>query len=190
MIAKLLFERPVLLFVLLAAVEAVILWVWWRRRTRGTLRAVWVGLGAMPLLMVISTSVVTPSEQIISICHELARAVEEAHVTEIDRRLHEDFEAVDLNRDAFVDGVERTLSRFHVKDARLYQLSVTFPQPEIGLVEFNASCFISAFDATGQRLLSRWRVTFQQSGRDWLVTTIEALPAPFSPIRDLRDCLR
>ena len=144
----------------------------------------------MPLLITISISVVTPGEQIITICRELAHAVEQADVAGMDRRLDDDFEAVDLNRGAFVDRVERTLTRWHVQDARLYRFSVTFPQPERGVVEFNTSCFIDALDVTHQRLLSRWRVTFKQSGRAWLVTRIEVVPTPLSPIRDLRDVLR
>lgn len=190
MIARLLFERPVLLFFLWLAVELAIVVVWSRRRTRGSTRIVVAGLLAMPLLITISIGVVTPGERIITICRELAHAVEQADVAGMDRRLDDDFEAVDLNRGAFMDRVERTLTRFHVQDAHLYRFSVTFPQPEMGVVEFNTSCFIDALDVTHQRLLSRWRVTFRKTGRVWLVTRIEALPTPLSPIRNLRDVLR
>lgn len=190
MIARLLFERPTLLFFLWLAVELAIVVVWSRRRTRGSTQIVVAGLLAMPLLILISIGVVTPGERIITICHELADAVAQADVVGIDRRLDDDFEAVDLNRGAFLDRVERTLARFHVQDAHLYRFSVTFPQPEMGVVEFSASCYVDALDLTHQRLLSRWRLTFRQTGRTWLVTSIEAVPTPLSPIRNLRDVLR
>lgn len=190
MIARLLFERPVLLFFLWFAVELVVVVVWRRRRTRGSTRIVVAGLLAMPLLILISIGVVTPGERMITICHELADAVAQADVVGIDRRLDDNFEAVDLNRSAFVERVERTLTRFHVQDAHLYRFSVTFPQPEMGVVEFSTTCFIDAMNVTHQRLLSRWRLTFRQSGRTWLVTSIEAVPTPLSPIRNLRDVLR
>ena len=190
MIARLLFERPVLLFFLWFAVELAIVAVWRRRRTRGWTRMVVAGLLAMPLLILISIGVVTPGERIITICRELAHAVEQADVVAIDRRLDDDFQAVDLNRGAFLDRVERTLTRFHVQDTHLYRFSATFSQPEMGVVEFNASCFIDASDLTHQRLLSRWRLTFRQTGRVWRVTSIEAVPTPLSPIRNLRDVLR
>ena len=186
MIARLLFERPVLLFLMWLAVELAIVAVWSRRRTRGSRRVAVAGLLVMPLLMTVSFGVVTPGERIITICRELAHVVEQADVVGLDRRLDVDFEAVDLNRGAFVDRVERSLSRFHVKDAHLYRFSVTFPQPEMGVVEFNTSCFIDALDVTHQRLLSRWRLTFRQSDRVWLVTRVEAVPTPLSPIHDLR----
>ena len=190
MIARLLFERPVLLFFLWLAVELAIVVVWSRRRTRGSTRIVVAGLLAMPLLILISIGVVTPGERVITICRELANAVEKADIVTIDRLLNDDFEAVDLNRAAFLDRVERTLARFRVQDAHLYRFSVSFPHPEIGVAEFNASCFIDAMDVTHQRLLSRWRVTFRQTGSAWLVTGIEAVPTPLSPIRGLRDVLR
>ena len=190
MILKLLFESPWLLLPVLVVIQSVLIAVWWWRRGRAWARIVWIGLGGIPALLLVSTLVVTPRERIAALCRDLAALVDEGDVAAIGRHLASDFEADGLDRSEFLDRAEHTLTRYHVDDARLGSIDVVFPRPKEGVAVFDAVCRIHSVDAYFDRLTSRWRVTYRRGGQLWLVTKIEPLPTPLSPIRDVRDWLR
>ncbi len=190
MISKLLFERFWLLLIVLAAIQLGLIAVWSWRRNRPCARAVWIGFATIPLLLLLSVVVVTPREQIIELCNNLAEMVDEGDVDAIGSHLADDFLVAGLNRADFLDRVEETLATHPVDDARLYRIEVTFPRKDEGAALFNAVCVIRSTDFYLDRLLSRWRVTFVDQRAGWLVTGVEVLPTPLSPVRNIRDWLR
>ena len=190
MFSKLALESPVLLFSLWGTIQIALIGVWSRRRTRNGARAVWFSFGAMPVLMGISVLVVTPRERLITICHELEDHVEKDDAAGIGRYLDGDFEAAGFDRETLIDHVEKVFSRYRIEDVRLRRFEVTFPQPHVGLAEFDATCRVESPDLLYERLRSRWRVTFRRRENQWRVLTVKTLPTPLSPIRDLRDLLR
>lgn len=186
----LLLEHPVLLAVCWLVVEIILLAVWSSRRTRATRNAALIGLAALPVLEAVNLLVVTPREQVISICHEMATAIERNDVDSLARYVDTEFSAVDLDRQAFLDAVSRTLSRFRVEEPYLHQFAVTISKGDTAVAEFNASCYVVARGVRQQRLLSRWRVMLRRRGDPWRMITVDALPTAMSPIRNLRDVLR
>lgn len=184
-----LFESPWLLLVLLAATQLGLLMIWWRRRTRAWSRIVIAGFAAMATLPLLSHLIVTPREQLIRTCRELAVMVEAGDVAGIGRHLADDFEASGLDRTELLDRVETTLKRYVVENVGLHGFAVIFPQRDQAVAVFNAVCRIRSAESFIDRLLSRWRLTFRGQGRSWQVTKIEVVPTPLSPIRDVRDWL-
>ncbi len=189
MINTVLFESPYLLFVLLVAIQSGLVAIWWRRRTPPWTRTVCAGFAAIPTLLVLSHLVVTQRERVIGTCRELAAMVEAGEVTGIGRRLADDFEASGLNRSRLLDRIEQNFKRYRVENARLRGFEVSFPRKDQAVAVFNAVCRVRSAEMLIERLLSRWRLTFQSRGQSWKVTRIEALPTPMSPIRNLRDWL-
>lgn len=189
MIPRLLFESPWLLLILLALIQSGILATWWWRRDGFWTRAMWVGFAALPTLLALSLVVVTPTERIVRLCRELASMVDSGDVTGIGRHLADDFEAADFGKTEFLRRAGNTLKRFQVDNARLRAFEVEFPAHGQGLAVFNAVCRIRSTEFVTDWMLSRWRVTFQNDGRHWRVTSIDVLPTRFSPLRHVRDCL-
>ena len=190
MISKLLFESFWQLLILLVAVQFGFIAVWSWRRTRLWTRTVWIGFATMPVLLLLSIIVVTPREEVIGICRDLAAAVELGDPGAIGKHLAEDFEAAEFSRFEFLDRVEQSLTRYDVDQARLRNFEVSFPRRNEAVAVFNAACRVRCVDAFFDRLASRWRLTFRDDGRTWRVTKVEALPTALSPIRDVRDCFR
>lgn len=153
-------------------------------------RIAWAGLGGIPALLLASLLVVTPRERIISLCHDLVVLVDEGDVAAIGQQLADDFDAGGYGRTESLTRLERTLARYQVDNAQLTYPEVDFPHRDEGVAVFNAACRVHSEDVYFERLLSRWRVTFRHRGGRWLVTRIEAIPTAFSPISDVRDCLR
>lgn len=188
MIATLFLERAWLLFALMMCLLLGLIAVWSRRRTRRSARAVWIGLGLTALLPAISRIVVTPRERIVQTCHELANLVDRGDVAGIDLYLTDDFQAEGLDRFDFIEQLESALARYHVDDPRLRRFDVAVAGGDAVAV-FDAVCSVRSADACFDRVASRWRVTFRQRAGSWRIASIEAIPTPLSPIRDLRAFL-
>jgi hypothetical protein len=188
-ISSLLFEHAWRLALLLAVVQIALLVAWSRSRSRTSSRAVGIGFAAIVLLPALSLWVVTPREQLIGLCRDLAVLVDAGNVTGIGAYLADDFETAGLDGDAFLVRVEQRLTQEHVDHARLRRFEVAFADGGIAHVVFDAICSIRSENAYYDRVQSRWRVTFRKRGRVWRVVRIEALDAPFSPIRNIEDWL-
>ncbi len=190
MIAKLFLEQFWRLLVLLATLELAVVAIWWWRRTQPWARGVWFGLGTSAALLVFSCWTVTPREEVIGLCEDMAAMVESGDVTGIAGYLAAEFEAGGLERHEFLERTRATLTRFHVDHAKLRGFEVEFPQPDRAVAVFNAVCRVRSDAFVTNWLVSRWRVSVQQDGEAWMVRRVEAIPAPFSPIRRVRDCFR
>jgi hypothetical protein len=189
MISRILFESPRLLLAILVVVQFGLICLWSWRRSRVWARVVWAGFAMIPVLLIISIAVVTPREQIIGLCRMLATRVEGGDVAGIGERLADGFEAADLGKSEFLVRVEESLTRYRVDDARLRAFEVESGGRDEATAVFDATCTVRSADSFRGRLPSRWRVTLRRPDRLWLVTKVEALPTPLSPVRDLRDWL-
>ena len=140
--------------------------------------------------------IITPRERIITICRDLANAVESADLSAIGRHLAADFEAADLDRSEFLERVERTLTRFDVIEPHLRKLDVVFPGDGVwhwsatgATVTFNVLCRIDSTEGYVDRLPSRWRLTLRKRRDRWEATKVETLPVPPLYARDVRELL-
>jgi hypothetical protein len=190
MVVRLLFERAWLLLMALTVLQLllIVMWSWWR--TKRSAHLVWIGFAAMALLPTVSHLVVTPRERITSLCRTLARLVDAGDVAGIGSYLGADFETAGLDRDAFLDRVNQTLTRYDVDGAALSGFGITLTAAGRAVAEFNAVCAVRSADAYVARVLSRWRVNWHAEGKRWMVTHVEAVPTPLSPIRNVSDWLR
>ena len=182
---------PALLVAWIAAQFGLIcLWSW--RRSRGTARAVWIGFGLLPTLAASSLLIVTDKERLVRLCHDMARTVEIADVNALAARLSPGLQAGPLGHDAFLDRLRGALTKHRVQWVELSRFDRTDRDGRMNgaTMEFDASCGVSASEEVFDRLRTRWRLSFDWAGDEWFVTRIEALPTPFSPIRDLNDLLR
>ena len=189
MIGRLLFEQPVRLLIVLVICQFALISLWSWRRTTACARAVWIGFALVPLLLVVCHLVMTQRERVIVLCNALAEDVDDGDVPAIGRRLTSDFSAADLDREAFLARLIQALTRRQVDRPRLRGFEIAFPAPGQAIATFDASCEVRSAEAFAGRLPSRWRLTCRERAGEWLVAEIEALPAPLSPIRDLRDWL-
>jgi len=190
MIQHVLLENRLLLFAAWVLLQLTLIGVWSWRRTQTANRGVWIGLIALPVLLLMSTVVVTQREQITILCRTLARHVERGEVPEIADHLDTEFEAADLDRAGFVQRLEPALKRFGIRNLRLSRFEFTFPRNDEATVELSATCNVRTADAFFDRVPSRWRLTFIRRARDWYLTSIEAVPSPLSPVRNVRDWIR
>ena len=181
MITKLLFESKWILAAAWVAAQFTLIAIWSWRRSRPWARTVWVGFIALPLLLVISSLVVTARERIITACEHLAASVEARDVAAIQRTLADDFEAEGLDRDAFIRRLERELTRYRVWDVTLRQFEVTFPREDVGVVEFHATARVRSADIVHEWVASRWKLTFHNRSSAWQLARIKAIPS--SPFR-------
>lgn len=186
----LLFENPFRLAAVLAVVNLVLLWSWRRRRpSRSRAALALVGLALSAALLALQAGVVTARERVQRLCHELAELVQQGDVSGVGRHFSADFSAAGLDRTAMLAAIDRTLRSDHPQDARLRGFIWTPAGPRSATVTFDVSCRVVGSDFVEQ-VTSRWRLTVRLEGDRWMVTSIEALPAPLSPIRSLRDVLR
>lgn len=166
----------------------VLIWRW--RRDRKSMRNIWIGLFVATGLVTVSTWVVTPTEQIINLCRELAALAKSEDVDGIGHRLSGDFHAGEFDRDRFLARTQATLTRFDIDHVKLRTFDVAFVDGDRAMATFNAVCRISGAESISGIFVSRWRLTFRNEGEDWLLAKIEAIPTAFSPIHHIRDCFR
>jgi len=189
-ITRILFESNWLLLIVWVPVQFVLIAVWFRLRTRVTARIVWIGFTALPVLAVTSTLVETRREQVVAACHELAAYVCRANLPALDRRIAAEFQADELDREAFLTRLEQALARHRVADVSMRGFGVTFPDRDRAVAEFHAAAYVQSADLPYDRLTSRWRLTFRREGDRWLLTALEPRPTgPLDP-RRLQDWLR
>ncbi len=190
MIEHILLESQLLLFAVWVMGQLSVIGLWSWRRTPATHRAVWLGLVTLPLLMLLSTAVVTRGEEISATCRTLARHVERGEIAKIGDALSGDFSAADLNRDALIERVGSAIARFKISRLRLKCFEFAFDSDNRATVEFAATCQVRTTDAYFDRVPSRWRLKLKRSHETWLITSIEAIPTSLSPVRHLSDWLR
>jgi len=190
MLQHIFLESRVLLFSVWIAVQLVLIGIWSWRRTRAANRAVWIGLVALPTLMLVSTVVHTGREKLMALCRTLAGQVERGEAGPIEARLADDFNAAGLDRDAFAERLESAMERYGIGNVGLSRFEIEFDGSDRATVEVTASCHIRTADRFLSQVLSRWRVVFTRDQGEWRIITIEAVPTPLSPIRNLRDWIR
>ena len=189
MITGILFENLWSLAIAWVMVQFILIAMWSRRRDRLSARIVWGGFAALPLLVILSIMVVTPREQIIRLCRDLAGYVDDGNVAAIEENLASDVDAGGLRRDEFTIRLERTLTYYRVDDPVLRGFEVTLPGADLGVAEFQASANIRSPELIHDWFTSRWRLTCRRSGGEWEVTKIESLPTPPLNIHDLGQWL-
>ncbi len=172
------------------AVQFVLIAIWSLRRSRPWARTVWVGLVVLPLLLTLSSVVVTARERIIAACEHLAASVEAGDLPAIEQMLADDFEVEGYDRDAFVERVEQTLTRYRVWDVNLRQFEVSFSRKDVGVVEFHATAHVRSPELVHDWFASRWRLTFHRKGDTWRLTGIRSIPTPPLNLGELRGWLR
>ena len=202
MISRVLFESLLALAAAWVAVEFTLIAVWSWRRSRRCARTALAGFIALPVLIGVSSFVATDREEIIAICRHLADAVEAGDVDAIGRQLTADCTVEDVSRsalakrdaltdrDAFLDAVEETLTRYHIWDVNLWRFELTFSGDNVGIARFHATARARSAELVYDRFTSRWQLTFRRSLDTWLVTRIEPLPTPHTDVLDLGRLLR
>lgn len=189
MVTRLLLESTWLLLALLVACQFALICLWSWRRTRLLARAVFVGLATIPVLLVVSSVVVTQRERVVLLCEELADLLDRGELTDLSAHLSDDFSAGSMDASAFVDRLADRLRQYPIDDPVLRGFEVTFADDGGCVVTFDASAQVRSVERFMDRVRSRWRVTFRRRDNTWQVTRLEALPTPFSPIRSLGDWL-
>lgn len=190
MIVRLLFESPFLLTPVWLVSQFILVALWSHRRRRWCARLVWLGFAALPALLILQHLVVTPREQIITLCRELAGFVEEKDLKAIRTRLSPDLDAEGMTRDELIGLAEWTLSRYHVTDARLSDFEISFAANGIGRVQFKATCGLGAEEESLERMRTAWRLRLRRTATGWEVIQIEMMETPFSPLSSLHQLTR
>jgi hypothetical protein len=189
-LAQFLFERPWRLAVSWVGLQFLLICLWSWQRTPRIRHAVLFGFAVFPVLLAASILVVTDRERVITLCRELALEVERGDAFAIEQHLADDFLAGDLDRDRFADRLQTALERYRVDYPRLRRFDVSFPSETTAIAEFEATARVRSPNTFYGQMLSKWRISFRRHHKDWLITSLEAIPTPLSPIRDLRDWLR
>ena len=188
--SRLLLESPYLLIPVWLIVQFILVALWSHLRRRWCARLVWVGFAALPLLLLLQHFVVTPREQIITLCRELAEFVEDGDLMAIRARLSPDLDAEGMDRDELIDLAERTLTRYHVTHARLSGFEVSFPAHGPATAQFKATCEPVTQEEFLDRVLTAWRIQLRRTAGGWEVIRIEMRETPFSPLSSLHQLIR
>ena len=190
MILSLFFERALLLAAILAVGVVILLFRWANRRDRASVRAVLIGLGLLVFAPSVSLLVVTDREEIMTACDQLARAVDAGDLGAIHDALAPELTAASLDRAAFLERVERALTRFRVDQPRLWGFEIELGPSGRAVAEFSASAQIRAAEGVWDRLPTMWKLALRREGQRWRVTRIESLPVPPLNLRTTDDWLR
>jgi hypothetical protein len=142
------------------------------------------------LLMGTSVVVVTPGEEIIAACEDLARAVDDGNVAFIGSRLADAFQTEDVDRDTFLLRLQSALTRGRVDRPRLRRFEITFADPYHVVVALDATAQVRFAEGSAGRLPSRWRLAFRKSPDGWRLTSVQSVPVPPLNLRNLDPWLR
>ncbi len=187
---RLFFEEPAWLGAGLLFVQLFLILRWAKRRDPSSRYALRAGLALSALLIGVSVVVVTPREEIIAACLDLARAVDDGDVPGLAANLADDFEAGALDRRDFMARLEGSLSRVRVDRPRLRRFEVTLADPYHAVVVLNAMVQIRSAEGVSARLPSRWRLAFRRSAAGWKLINVESVPIPPLNLRSLDQWLR
>ncbi len=138
----------------------------------------------------LSIIVVTPRERIELVCQDLGQAVDDGDIEEIAKRLSQDFTMKPLDRDEFIRRLTNTLTQVRVDQVRLRLINVEFLSEHHAFATLNASSHIRTTEGFFGTIPSRWVLSFQARGADWLVSGIESATTPFSGNSRSIDWLR
>ncbi|RJP36245.1 MAG: hypothetical protein C4547_07845 [Phycisphaerales bacterium] len=184
--SAILFESPLKLAAVLLLPLLATTWAWYAGRTpqaRYAMVIVWVLTAG---LLIVQAVAVTPREQAVALCHELARLAEAGDIAGIREHLDVLFEADGFDRLTMIARIEKALRQYRPQEPRLGRIEVELNGDE-ATATFNVTCRISTPETIVHDVHSRWRLTLGRRGTGWLVTCIEVLPTPQSPIASLRD---
>lgn len=185
-----LFENPATLSVLLILLEGGVVGLWFRRRSLRSSRLALAGLVAIPALVSVNLLYVTPRERIVALCEDLRRQVQDGNTAGIGEHLSDAFFAAGYSRAAFLARVGDRLKRVRVDEAQLRGIEVRWTHPDEAEATINAWCRVRSGEGLAWRFPSRWKLTWRRRGDTWLVTGLQAVPIPLSPVRSLDDVLR
>lgn len=190
MLTNLFFESLPKLLGLLVAVNFLLICLWSWRRSDVTRQAVWIGLAALPVLLVVSHFVVTSRERIVIFCERMADAVEEGDVSFVIRHMDADFRLDEMDRDAISDRLTATLSRVRVTDIRLSAFDVTLAGERGAVATFRSTCHVRAEEVPYEWLPLAWKLTLRTDSDSWLIERIDSVPVPPLNIKHWRQLLR
>jgi len=189
MITHILFESSVYLIAIWSIVEMALVTVWRALRSCRSRWAVWIGVAALPVLLVVQHWVVTERERVIDLCVEMGGKVEQCDVDGIGEHLAPEFESAGLNHTGMLAALRDRLVRYHAEEVRLVHFGTDFSDPDRPTITFDASCRVTTRDQILDRLRTRWRLTLSRVGDAWMVSRIELLPSPGSPFSNLGDLI-
>lgn len=190
MINWLLFENRLALVVCWGLLVFMLAVFWARLRTKTSGRFVVVVLLMAPPLLVVSTWVHTPREQVQALCQSLAQHVEANRPEALAAFLAEDFRSDELDRDRLVELLSSSLIRYQVRHSRVDADDVAIESDGSWTVEVAAACEVSGGGDFAGRLPTRWRLSLRH-GADGL-RIVEARPIPVAPLhlRTIQQLLR
>lgn len=190
MLIPLLFESTAKLLVTLVVIDFGLICLWSWRRSDLTRRTVWIGLAALPLMLILSHQVVTTRERIMALCKRLADAVEEGDVPFIMRHLDAKFRLDEMDRDAVSTRLTATLSRVRVSDIQLSAFDIILTDDHRATASFRSTCHVRAEEVPYEWLLFAWKLTLRAAGESWIIERIDSVPVPPLNIKHWRQLLR
>jgi len=186
-LSSLLLERAWILAVILVIAQFSLICLWSWRRGAASKRAVWIGFAAIPILLSMSALVVTTREQVVAVCHDLARYVEDGNAAAVIARLTDDFRADGMDRSQFEQRLTDAMVRHRIDHTRLSAFDVSLPAPDRAIAEFDASGLVRGDGLLMDRVLTRWRLSFRSEAGGWRLEGAETVPTPFFPIRRIES---
>lgn len=183
------FENFWTLIIALAVFQIVLIAVWSSRRTNRSRQVMLIGFALCVALPIISRLIVTDREQVAGICKTLVDLTELGDVKGIAKYVAEDFDADGIDRDAFNEAVESTLTSVQVQDASIYNLNVTATGDEAE-AQFGVSCKLVTASQVDYGVLSAWTVRFIKDGDDWKVVEVQPRETQAFPFNRLRQIIR
>ena len=148
-----------------------------------------IGFALCALLPVVSRLVVTDREQVAAVCKSLVDLTELGDVNGIARYIADNFDADGIDRDAFNEAVESTLTSVQVQDASIYNLNVTATGDEAE-AQFGVSCKLVSSSQVDYGVLSAWTVRFVKDGDEWKVVEVQPRETQAFPFSRLRQIIR
>lgn len=188
MLQHVLLESPLLLIPLLIVGLYVLVYVWARRRTKGSGWAVVVGFAAAAMLVIVQMAVVTDREQLIDTCNEMGDLVEAGRISALAQFIAPEFDEAGLDREGFLDRVDRARIDYAVSDIRLSNFEVEV-DGSTATVRLAATCRVQAEGIIMDRQALRFELEFRRSGDQWQVTSVERLRSGLGAVGRLRDVL-
>jgi hypothetical protein len=188
-----LFDRPMLLWLIVAVVVIVALRVWMTRHSR---LAGWVTMiGLITLAGSITSAVLieSDSERLRTICREMATAVGDGDVGVLERHIAADYVltvgADSWDRRELLDTMSKSLPRWDIENERLSSLESVVEDGH-ATVNLVATCELITDQVAIPTHVSRWRLTFKKIDGQWKVVRIDPKRTQWMPFNNLAEVLR
>jgi len=140
-------------------------------------------------LFILQKLVMTQRETILLRLDQFVNAIVDPNPLMLAELVHDRYDAEDLNRQGFLDSLDRWMERFDVYDVRYRKRAVSVDGATAEL-ELGVMATVQIDKQAGQTHFGTWIIDWRQDGDAWRIVSIRPIQIDGQPIAQMRPYLR